>query len=890
MRRPLLLLYFVSGVGALIVETIWMRWLRGLLGATAPAASATLVAFFAGHALGAAWSARRATHAQRATERVGSDARARQGGNPLALYGRLEVAAAVAACVVPVVLGIGERALTLVYDAVRDVPGTLALVRFAVALFASLPAAFCFGATFPVIAAAAVRDPSQLGTRGGALYAVNTLGAALGTALASFWLPGLIGVPATYGFAIACLALAGGGALALARRPAAIAESAPEPVASQPVAEPQAAPKSRAQRRREQKLVARSAPAPALPSTRRAAARELGARTLTAIATAAGFGAFALQVLLVQSFAQVLNQSIYAFGAVLVVVLLSIAAAGALVALLQRRTAVDPRTLLGLALVATALALASFPAWLARMTNDFAYVGSEAGGFAYLAAALAVVATTAGPAIFAASLVFPATFATAGRTTGDAPAAVLGRLVAANTIGAIVGAIAAPYLLMPNFGLWPSFGALSILYGVGAVFLPERDLRWRIRRDLALALGWIFVFFRANPLAVPPFHLASGETALYLETTPAGVVAVVERDGERLIRVDNHYALGGTAERVHQERQAHLPLVLAPNATRVAYIGSATGISAGGALAHPIESLHLVELVPGVARAAEYLFGDANRGVYRDPRTHVVLDDARNFLRSTGERFDVVIADLFVPWQAGAGSLYTREHFEAVREHLTPGGLFCQWLPLYQLSEDELRIIAATFLDVFPNAALFRGDFYGSHPIAALVGFAGDAPQPAAIEAAARRLAAAGVTDRWVTDPAGVWSLYVGPLAPFAEAWANDSRNTDAFPVIEERAAATHAGGSRGKLDPVVGAKWVRVTESVREAARGGDPVFAPGAEQRRASDGGAALQMAGALYVTGQADAASRAFAKASELLPGRLVRDADADATAAELWSGEP
>jgi len=438
-------------------------------------------------------------------------------------------------------------------------------------------------------------------------------------------------------------------------------------------------------------------------------------------------------------------------------------------------------------------------------------------------------------------------------------------------------------------GLWPSFGVLSLLYGVAAVFVPEVDLRWRLRRDLVLTVGWMVVFFRASPLAVPPFHLANGETALDIETTPAAVVAVVQRDGERLIRIDNHYALGGTAERVHQERQAHLPLVLAPNAKSVAYVGSATGISAGGALAHPIASLHLVEIVPGVARAAEHFFGDANRDVYRDPRTHVVLDDARNFIRATRERFDVIIADLFVPWQAGTGSLYTREHFEAVRAHLEPGGLFCQWLPLYQLSEEELRVITATFLDVFPNAALFRGDFYGSFPIAALVGFTGDAPKPEEIAVAARRLAAAGVTDRWVIDPAGVWSLYVGPLAPFADAWASDPRNTDNWPVIEELAAATHAGGNRGKLDPVVGPKWVRLTESVREAARGKDAVFALDAAAQRAMEGGAALQMAGAFYVTGQTEAASRAFAKASSLLPARLVGEAEADATAAELWGKE-
>ena len=852
-----------------------MRWLRGLLGATAPAASATLVAFFAGHALGAAWSARRA----------GKTAR------PLALYGRLELAAALAACAVPLGLVLGDHALALVYDRVRDLPGTLALVRFAVALVASLPAAFCFGATFPMIAAAAVTSPSQLGARGGALYAVNTLGAALGTALAAFWLPGLVGVAATYGFAIACLAVAGGGAVLLSRSVTEMTEPAGASIAAEPVPTLRAAPKSRAQIKREKKQAARRAATPIAPArpALRPVARELGQRGLLALAIASGFGAFALQVLLVQSFAQVLNQSIYAFGAVLVVVLLASAAAGALVAALQGRAGLDPHTLLGLALVAAALALAAFPAWLARATADFEYVGSDAGGLAYLAAALGIVVATAGPAILATSFVFPATFAAAGRSASDAAGSVLGRLVVANTLGAIAGAIAAPYLLMPGFGLWPSFAVLAIGYSAAAVFVPDANLRWRLRRDLLLAVGWMIVVFRASPLALPPFHLEQGETAVDVETTAAAVVAVVERDGERLIRIDNHYALGGTAERVHQERQAHLPLLLAPHARRVAYVGSATGISAGGALAHPIESLHLVEIVPGVARAAEHYFADANRGVYHDPRTRVVLDDARNFLRATRERFDVVIADLFVPWQAGTGSLYTREHFEAVRAHLDPGGLFCQWLPLYQLSEAELRVIVATFLDVFPNAALFRGDFYGSFPIAALVGFTGEAATPAAIAEAARRLAAAGVGDRWVADPAGVWSLYVGPLAPVAALLADEPRNTDNWPVIEEFAAATHAGGKRGKLDPVVGPKWVRFTESVRAAASGRDPVFALDADARRASDGGAALQMAGALYVTRETEAAARAFATASELLPGRLVKDAEADATAAELWGVE-
>jgi spermidine synthase len=259
----------------------------------------------------------------------------------------------------------------------------------------------------------------------------------------------------------------------------------------------------------------------------RPAARELGRRGLVALAFLSGFGAFALQVLLIQSFAQVLNQSIYAFGAVVVVVLLAIAAAGALVAALQRSAWLDPRTLLGLALVASSLALAAFPAWLARATHDFEYVGSSGGGIAYLAAALGTVVATAGPAIFAAAVVFPATFAAAGRNASDAAGVVLGRLLVANTVGAIAGAIAAPYLLMPRFGLWPAFAALSVGYGIAAVAVPVTNLRWRVRRDLLLAIGWMVVVFRASPLAVPPFHLAPGESALYVETTPAAVVAVV---------------------------------------------------------------------------------------------------------------------------------------------------------------------------------------------------------------------------------------------------------------------------------------------------------------------------------------------------------------------------
>jgi spermidine synthase len=846
----LLALYTLSGAGALGVETVWMRWLRLVLGATAPAASATLVAFFAGSAIGAAWGARRSARWTR----------------PLASYGRLELAGAAAAATVPLLLRAGALAAAPLYDALRAMPWALALFRFALALAATLPAAFCFGATFPALGAAVVRGVTQLGARGSALYAANTLGAAFGTALAVFILPGRIGVAATYALSIALLAAAGVAALLLARS----AWSSPlERLASSEAGHGPAA--SEATR------------------SPGASWSGLGPHALLALAALAGYCGFALQVLLVQAFAQVLNQSIYAFGAVLVCVLLAIAIAGAAVAIAEARAWLDPRTALGLALAAAGLATAAFPASLERVTDGFRYVGSDTPGVGYLAAAMAAVARTAAPALLAGSLALPLAFALAARRSGsDGAGAILGSLAAANTAGAIAGAIAAPYLLIPQLGPWRAFLAVALPWSAAALIVPERSRLRHLARAVVLAVGWLAVLGRASPLGVAPVRLERGEALLDVENTPSGVVAVVQRGGERLIRIDGHYALGGSAERVHHERQAQLPLLLAPDARRVAHIGSATGISAGAALAHPIESLHLVEIVPGVARAGERYFGEANRGVYHDPRTHVVLDDARNFVRYTHERFDVVVGDLFVPWHAGAGALYTREHFEAVRAHLEPGGLFCQWLPLYQLSEAELRIIAATFLDVFPNAAVFRGDFYGRFPIAALVGWAGEPAAPAAVEAAAARLARAGESDRWVADADGVWALYVGPLAPLATALADAPRNSDDRPWIEWLAAAGHVGGERGKLEPATGLAWIAFAERLRAAAgRGGDPLY-PGLPVRAARDaeGGALLQQAGALFAAGRAEAAARSFARAAELLPPRLVADAPEDPTAAEVW----
>jgi len=140
----------------------------------------------------------------------------------------------------------------------------------------------------------------------------------------------------------------------------------------------------------------------------------------------------------------------------------------------------------------------------------------------------------------------------------------------------------------------------------------------------------------------------------------------------------------------------------------VLFLGLSTGITAGAALAHPeVERVEVVELIPEVAQAAR-LFASQNAGLLEDPRVTLHINDARNHLRATHQRFDVIVSDLFLPWESHTGYLYTVEHFRAAREKLAAGGLFCLWIAPWQVGARELEIIADSFASVFPQVSLWR--------------------------------------------------------------------------------------------------------------------------------------------------------------------------------------
>jgi spermidine synthase len=243
-------------------------------------------------------------------------------------------------------------------------------------------------------------------------------------------------------------------------------------------------------------------------------------------------------------------------------------------------------------------------------------------------------------------------------------------------------------------------------------------------------------------------------------------------------------------------------------------------------------------------------------------------------MRATAERYDVVIADLFSPWNPGIGALYAREHFEAVREHLAPGGVFAQWLPAYQHGEATFEVVAATFLDVFPNAVVFRADLYArTTPRVALIGFRDAPPSVEQVEARIAELAAI-VADPWITR--GFWMLYVGPLDARAAELAAAPRNDDAHPRFDFLGARLSGADRQAFLRR----GWPAFSESL--AARAG--ADAPFASRLDAARDGAAMVRAAALRMDRRDLESQSEIAQLRSRVPPELLNTPDPSVS--ELW----
>jgi len=502
-----------------------------------------------------------------------------------------------------------------------------------------------------------------------------------------------------------------------------------------------------------------------------------------ALVVLSGFGTLALQVLYTRMFALVLHNSTYTFGVVLAVFLGALALGAVLVHGLGQRwgiARVAPWACMG-GSVAVVLSL-----WLFGASTKLAYFSFGSSFASHMAGVFGLVGLVVGPPIVLLGMVLPAAWQ--GAQQGDRGSGqVVGRLSAANTLAATLGSLAAAFILMPVLGLWQSFVWVAGLFFVGGAACVVRRKAWIKLLCLGMLVlglgGGAWLWMRGLSMQVP-----QSEARLLKRWESAygwiDVVGVPEKNRYAL-RENLHYVHGDTASSTVREfRQGHLPLLLHADPRRVLFLGLGTGMTAGAALAHPeVECIEAVELIPEVLEAARF-FNQANGHLLDDERTQIHIDDARHWLLAGADQFDVIVSDLFVPWQSQTGYLYTVEHYQAVKRQLAEQGIFCQWLSFNQVGQREFEMIANSFASVFPVTNLWWGRLTPQQSMVMLIG--SDSPLTVAGTLLDRRLQQLSQrmpqADPYLRSVPYVCRLYLGQ---WPEPAPSALLNTDEHPRVE---------------------------------------------------------------------------------------------------------
>ena len=715
--RVALALSALSGATALGHQILWTRRLTDLIGASVESSARVLECFFLGMALGSALAARVLPRLRR----------------PWRVVGLTELG--VAALCVPVLLlpqWTGWLWPTLGPEKLIGWQGPT--TRLVLSFLLVVPPALLMGMVLPLMTAA-IREPGEgFASRGTWLYAAYTFGGALGLTLVIGLALHLVGVEAAMLLMIGTNLLVAAACLSW------------DLVCSDTVDE------------------AGPAPEP-LPMSDDAQLSRLS----SPLAFLSGAGVMALEVLGLHMLNLKLPLAFYTPAAVLLCVVFVLASSAAAVPYTVRRLG-GAGWLLPFSLAAAGLLAAACPVIFLSLTAGQGGIIVHGSGVSRSLFRLAGVTCLAlGPAVLLAGVLFPVLVC--GRDPCGSAGRRLGRLLAINGVGGIIGAETALRVLLPAAGVHVALGAVGACYGLLSVGLLIA-LRRKSAFDLAIPLVLVAgtgVLLGTTLRHLPIFLRTVTFQIIDVRSGREGSLAVVERaDLGRAMFLDNLYLLGSSKAAPDMERQAHLPLLLHPAPRRVGFIGLGTGITAAGALRHEaVESITIVELSALVADAAARHFSAFNQEICDNPKARVYVEDAGPYLTAAQGRFDVIIGDLFTPWRPGEARLCSLEQFEAAREALSPGGVFCQWLPMSQMTEAQFKTIVMTFREAFGQVHLFRNHFKTRSVPTALVGFSTGQPD---WEAVRRRCVAerqyGRLRDPVCRHPEGVAMLYLGTYEP----------------------------------------------------------------------------------------------------------------------------
>lgn len=687
LRLLIAALFFLSGCAALIYEVVWFQLLKFTIGSSSISLGITVSTFMGGMCLGSLLYHRVVGRRH----------------NPLKVYAYLE-------------LGIGIWALLTLY--LLPLMGGLyfqfagygptgLVMRSIVAALFLLPPTMLMGATLPAIARWVKADREGLAFLG-IFYSTNILGAVLGTILAGFILLRLFDTHvATYVAFIINIAVAGV-ALALSKSRNEVEQS--EDLSGGPV-------------------------------------HEAGnAKFLYLIAALSGFTALGCQVLWTRLLAEYYGGTVYSFSIILAVFLVGLGVGSSLGSVASRRVK-SPLALLfflqiflGLAIWWSGYSINSLihRIFLFGITPD--YIGTDPLFIAKSMNDLVRTVVTILPATLIWGSIFPLSLSVVTQNQED-PSRASGRLYAANTLGAVFGALCMTLVTIPVLGteISQQIVAAATVFGaaVALVALPK-PLNWNINALIgAFGVSFVALVLVFFPTPINQNMSLLGRLQSYwdryeLLAFEQGVNSTVgvtdfERSGQffRRLHVSGKVVASSFPEDMRLQRLlAHLPAMFQEEPKSALIIGFGAGVTAGTfTLYDSIERIVIVEIEPRVPLLSGEYFREHNYDVLNDPRVELIIDDGRHYLATTDEKFDIITTDPIHPWVKGAASLYSREFYELVKAHLTPQGFVSQWAPFYETEEAAVKSQIATFFEAFPHSSVWNTYTEGQGYDATLLGY-----------------------------------------------------------------------------------------------------------------------------------------------------------------------
>jgi spermidine synthase len=681
--RPILLLatVFFTNLLSLACQVIWLRKISYLFGSTAGVFSTVLSIFLLGLACGALWAGRAADRAAR----------------PWRLLALIEIFLGVWCLLSLPVFEMGRSVFLAVFP--NDL-GTLpsALAKFLVVLVCMIAPTLAIGAVFPLAVRLYGRDLGHVGHDLSLVYGLDTLGAAVGALLAGFVLVPELGLAAS-------TRLLGAGAVVLGLAILVVRGE-----------------KDRQGRRERNGKATEPEPVAGAASAVRLWA-VLGAFFLS------GGAALLLETGWNRFFSLLNGTHVYSTSTVLAGFLTGIGIGSLLMARWIDRIR---NPFAAVALLYGTVAVCGMLVFRSAGLFTWAYFAIFARSRGYYAFQLGVCLVIAS-IVLLATLAMGANFPLVARLATRAGAergASAGRVFFANTLGAVLGAFLAEFVLLPAWGFSGLMLTTLAIYTLGAaVFLAlaPGSRRPVFAAACAVLLAGAFLLSPAvRPFAMP-YHalyyhgLRAGSRAAYLrelkqmrlvdETQGFYGQVAVARLGPELLLKHNGKTDASTAVKDNRTQLllGHLPLLFHPNPRRVLAIGLGGGFTLRAVVHHP-EPVHItaVEIDPQVVAAAREHFAAFNDHALDDPRVRLVTNDGRNFMDGTKERFDVITSEPPNIWVAGVSGLFTQEFYRSAATHLAAGGILCQWVPLYEMEREDFRTMLNTLTSVFSEVTFWQ--------------------------------------------------------------------------------------------------------------------------------------------------------------------------------------